>query len=381
MATAGEIDWSLCESNILTKTLVLSDKSRYEFCGSTVFATYSQTSILPDEFVGNFLARLDLLDSEAIYYGCAEHHEDGGIHFHVVITFSKRKHCRDLRKALVIEGGSSIHFVKSKPRQNRHSFLLHHEDYVEKEGFFMFGTRQTSRKRTLEELDDVSIDRHETVKRIKAALGYRFVTQCKSITGIPYLEYKYLHKEDRGPRKPLVGHPAITHCWKEIDVIDDWVKMYVRDKSWGGGRPMSLLLVDDSKVGSRSGKTKWAQSLGNHCMLMTDIFQVGEFYRGGDYVIIDNVEQGGRGCDLMMRQIIGCQEEISFTAKNKEAEWLSWNKPCIWLCNEDNDPRCWFGGRRRKYVENTSLVFLLGSVGGKLWDESRPLAASTSMVG
>lgn len=54
------------------------------------------------------------------------------------------------------------------------------------------------------------------------------------------------------------------------------------------------------------------------------------------YIVVDDVPWEKFGC---WKQILGCQEEFVITDKYvKKIRVKNWGKPCIFLCNEDNDP-------------------------------------------
>lgn len=39
------------------------------------------------------------------------------------------------------------------------------------------------------------------------------------------------------------------------------------------------------------------------------------------------------------KQWLGCQREFVITDKYRKKLSISWGKPCIYLCNDDQDPR------------------------------------------
>jgi len=63
------------------------------------------------------------------------------------------------------------------------------------------------------------------------------------------------------------------------------------------------------------------------------------------------------------KSFLGCQKRFVLTDKYRKKRTISWGKPCIWLCNRDNDPR--------GIISGTELEWLSGNV--KIVELSQPL--------
>ena len=97
------------------------------------------------------------------------------------------------------------------------------------------------------------------------------------------------------------------------------------------GRRMSLCLFG----ASRTGKTLWARSLGNH------IYNIGlvsgtECLKGPtvDYAVFDDI-RGGIGFFPSFKEWLGCQLVVTVKCLYKEPQPVHWGKPAIWLSNTD----------------------------------------------
>ena len=74
-----------------------------------LFLTYSRCTILEkDEFETRFVEMLTNSKIDYLgYYGCREHHDDGGIHYHVLLQLSRQPNWRmDLARAKLMVPGN-----------------------------------------------------------------------------------------------------------------------------------------------------------------------------------------------------------------------------------------------------------------------------------
>lgn len=79
------------------------------------------------------------------------------------------------------------------------------------------------------------------------------------------------------------------------------------------------------------------------------------------YIVVDDVPWEKFGC---WRQILGCQSEFVMTDKYlKKIRIKNWGKPCIFLCNDDNDPKEKCKPEEREWLEaNCFCVRLMGKL-------------------
>jgi hypothetical protein len=120
--------------------------------------------------------------------------------------------------------------------------------------------------------------------------------------------------------------------------LPDTVSMWRATEMRRGDRPMSLVIVGPS----RKGKTEMARSLGQHHYVHGE-FHVPEISDRAEYLIIDDC--GWKGWRTTMKSWIGGQKEISVRRLYKGGVNITWDRPCVIVCNDlpetiRNDP--WF---------------------------------------
>lgn len=86
---------------------------------------------------------------------------------------------------------------------------------------------------------------------------------------------------------------------------------------------------------SRTGKTAWARSLGEHVywngLVNTEIWNT-----NAKYIVVDDFDWN---YFPFKKQLIGCQLEFTITDKYRKKRRISeWGKPCIFIYNPDMDP-------------------------------------------
>lgn len=85
-----------------------------------------------------------------------------------------------------------------------------------------------------------------------------------------------------------------------------------------------------------TGKTSWAQSLGNHIYIIGQVS--GTAIKGNiaeaDYAIFDDI-RGGLQYFPAWREWFGCQRIVTVSEKYHEPQQMVWGRPIIWLSNTD----------------------------------------------
>lgn len=87
---------------------------------------------------------------------------------------------------------------------------------------------------------------------------------------------------------------------------------------------------------SRLGKTDWARSHGTHIYMGTQ-FNLRDWNSEAAYLVLDDVAFkyiGGHRKGLW-----GAQKEVVISDKYMKKKTYKWGKPCIFVCNEDDDFR------------------------------------------
>src|SRR5207302_2674129 len=103
---------------------------------------------------------------------------------------------------------------------------------------------------------------------------------------------------------------------------------------------MSLLLIGET----RTGKTEWARSLGRH-IYWNGLHNLAKWDEEAKYIVLDDwVWSFNKGDHVSTKisnwkNIIGCQKEFELHDKFLRKRTCYGTKPCIILCNRENDPR------------------------------------------
>lgn len=93
----------------------------------------------------------------------------------------------------------------------------------------------------------------------------------------------------------------------------------------GGGRPRSLILFGDTRL----GKTLWARSLGKHAYF-GGLFSLDEPIDEAQYAVFDDM-QGGLEFFHAYKFWLGAQKEFWATDKYKGKQFIVWGRPSIYV--------------------------------------------------
>lgn len=96
-------------------------------------------------------------------------------------------------------------------------------------------------------------------------------------------------------------------------------------------RPKTLVLISPT----RFGKTQWARSLGEH-VFWSGLVNLSTFRESAQYIVFDDVD-----FEFLpnYKSWFGAQKTFNATDKYTKKKVINFGKPCIFLCNPDNDPR------------------------------------------
>jgi len=59
------------------------------------------------------------------------------------------------------------------------------------------------------------------------------------------------------------------------------------------------------------------------------------------------------------KSFLGAQKRFVLTDKYRKKRTVSWGKPCIWCCNDDNDPTRVVSGAELEWIIANCLIFRL----------------------
>jgi hypothetical protein len=97
------------------------------------------------------------------------------------------------------------------------------------------------------------------------------------------------------------------------------------------GRVRALLLIGPAYT----GKTEWAKSFGRPCE-MTHAWCMGKLVEDSTHVVLNDIDVDSFE---YWREFLGCQKSFFGTGKYREERELRLDRPVIWTCNSDDDPR------------------------------------------
>ncbi|UDN67472.1 replication-associated protein [robinz virus RP_428] len=126
----------------------------------------------------------------------------------------------------------------------------------------------------------------------------------------------------------------------EPDTLKEWTAVE---------RPKSLLFIGASRI----GKTEWARSLGE-AMYFCGQFNLDDWNSDAKYIILDDFNIKFFPA---WKSFFGCQKSFVLTDKYRKKRTVQWGKPCIWLCNDDGDPRRTLSGAESTWLWSNCLIY------------------------
>ena len=136
--------------------------------------------------------------------------------------------------------------------------------------------------------------------------------------------------------------------WRSDPILEGWVK---RNLSGSCGRRHSegALVVVGPRLG---GKRTWAKKFGPHVELVS-LYSSAAVDAGEDgYVVCQHM---GREFPYA-KQLLGCQPVVAMAGEDGRVRQRQWGRPCIWICDEWDDPRRW-SPEMAGFVKQTCTVF------------------------
>ena len=123
--------------------------------------------------------------------------------------------------------------------------------------------------------------------------------------------------------------------WRKHKGIDCWIgeNTMVRSK---GERPGGALVI----VGPRfAGKTTWARHFGKHVYLSALHCPTAMDVSHDGYVVCDDMTKEYP----YAKQVLSCQSVVTMSGDDGKTVQIRWGRPCIWTCDQWDDPRKWSG--------------------------------------
>lgn len=291
----------------------------------TLFLTYSQCPIPWEEFVQALfnLPKLQHLDG---YVVSREEHSDGGFHYHCLLSCSQPVRLRQQHLLDVCYEGVTYHPNIQSPRDIKatYEYVTKGEEIWEDLGALerrVGGTRGDTWASALS-----ATDYEEACAIIQTNYPRDWIINGDKIRSNLRHHFPEEIQQIQFPSFPAQSFNAPT-------VLTDWVRDHLNnpDKS---ARRKSLILYGPS----RTGKSCWARSLGNHIYQTSQLSIPALLDKDDeDYVILDDFPEDSLTRDPVFKGIwknlFGCQPAITLRPLYKNARVVAWNIPIIWVCN------------------------------------------------
>lgn len=244
---------------------------------------------------------------------CQETHQDGFPHLHALfclpVPYRASERFFDYQGYHPnIQGARSVAQVKV---------------YLEKGGQYVeWGTSpDNAPKRTYSDILSTAANKDEFWELIKANYPRDAILCYERVMAFADYHFK--------PPAPVYV-PTFTD-FTVPNVLQDWYANSIMGPFNNGQRRLSLILISPS----RYGKTEWARSLGRH-LYFNSMFDLSRFSHDVDYAVFDDFLWDN--FVKFHKQWLGAQKEFTLTDKYRKKMTVTWGKPCIFLCNEDNVP-------------------------------------------
>lgn len=276
--------------------------------GKHFFLTYPRCD-LPKEDLRTFL--LSLYPEHGPHALVArEQHEDGSYHLHAAVTFERRIDCRDARR---------FDFLGHHPNLQRARSIQDVAEYISKDGDVTGSLPEGNETRGgWSDIIDSSTTRGEFLQAVRRSYPRDYVIHHSQLASFCDLQYPEDDQTYTHPEEFTFNLPLTLRTWQEQEFVK-------------GDRPRALVLSGRT----RTGKTTWARSLGPH-LYYNGYFSLADFTSEKAYVIFDDVPW--ERMKNLYKYFFGAQKEFILCDKYMKKRRVRWGKPCIFLCNDDNDP-------------------------------------------
>jgi len=245
---------------------------RVRWQGKAFFLTYSQ-SVLPRDAVSNFFTRQSRM--KRLIVGL-EHHQDGNLHWHVLIEYDVPKDVRNARHFDIQGEHPNVLLWQRSGQQTYEQWFLNHWEYCKKEDPtpFVVGTPPTAdenRKRKRDETfsESMEICAAEGVQQamdfLRRVSPYELVTKYDQI----YRTMVAIRNQSTNTQTPARSVEEYSHAPR---LTDDWRCLYING-------------------GTGLGKTAWARALLPEATVVrhSDQLRTVDFSKG---VIFDDFDIG-----------------------------------------------------------------------------------------
>ncbi|GAD95654.1 hypothetical protein AN3891.2 [Paecilomyces variotii No. 5] len=290
----------------------------------------------------------------ATYYGCREHHEVTGIHYHVLANLRHQPNWSfsTARERFHLEGNDcdSLDIVTPRKYQwtNPGPFIANHVRSCESKGGIVFGKRpdllDEEERRKWGEIRSLPTpaEKYAKLKEYWPDVYYKHFNDIQSA-----IDYEHQGGDFYEPLElPRFCDPQ---RFRVPDLIVEW-----RIDNLSAPRPgrrMSLLIVGDT----RTGKSLLAQYIASQYGVFSEFYtewDMGGYRRGHRCAVFHDMKRPFE----YYKGVFGCQRYITAHGRDRQTQRLGWDVPSIWVCNYEDDPRYWSDAARR-YIEGNAVVY------------------------
>nr|ALU33569.1 AC1 [Tomato yellow leaf curl Thailand virus] len=264
----------------------MAPPKRFLINAKNYFLTYPQCSLTKEEALSQ-LQNLQTPTNKKYIQICRELHEDGSPHLHVLIQFEGKYKCQNNRFFDLVSPTRSAHFHPNIQGAKSSSDV---KSYIDKDGDTLEwgqfqidgrsarGGQQTANDAYAKALNSGS--KSEALNVIRELAPKDFVLQFHNLNS----------NLDRIFTPPIEEYisPFLSSSFDQVpDELEEWAAENVVSAAARPLRPMSIVIEGDSKT----GKTMWARSLGQHNYLWGHLDLSPKVYKNDAwYNVIDDVD-------------------------------------------------------------------------------------------
>lgn len=311
-------DWDWRWGNIIPNAM-------YQLKSQTLFLTYPQCPIPFEDFV-QVLFSLPCFTTYPIdgYVISREAHQDGGTHYHCLLSTSQPVRTRDSTLFDLHFDGVRYHGNYQSARNVRQVY-----EYVIKDGEFFedLGSLERRVNRPIKATWASALEAssyEEACEIVQQSFPREWINNGERIRA----NLRHQFPETSGS----VQFPTFA---PESFTVPPALSAWVRDELNNPDpnvRRKSLILYGPS----RTGKSCWARSLGPH-IYQTCQLSIPDLLGKCDerFVILDDFPESSLEKELLpfYKSLFGCQPSITLRALYRNPKLIEWNVPVVWLCN------------------------------------------------
>lgn len=310
----------------------MRNNKQFRVNGKNILLTYPKCSLEKEELLDFLKKRGELTE----YVICKEMHEDGEPHLHAWVAYSDKQDIKNERMFDLL--GFHPNIQKAKNRRACINYVKKSRDFI-----FQMKDEKLKWKGIIEE----SRTAEEFKENVKNNYARDWVINYDKV--MSYIDLAYHCNSSDGEEILFQEFPNLPPAVKEW--ADRWI--------WNRGancteRPKSLIICGPS----RYGKTEWAKTLGKFIhmeqIFNLDNMRTDESYR---FIVLDDLDWSSFP---FWKAFLGCQRRFTLSDKYRQKVNIrNWGKPCIVLCNEDNNPRLNLGKSAGNWLSSNCLEIFL----------------------